>query len=65
MVHGEGGMDEPSDKVERMVYGASRDVQVFLPAPDCDVVFLFTHILHHFFFEGIGLRQFCDLCRFL
>ena len=39
--------------------------QVFLPAPDCDVVFLFTHILHHYFFEGIGLRQFCDLCRFL
>ena len=40
-------------------------VQVFLPAPDCDVIFLFTHILHHYFFEGIGLRQFCDLCRFL
>ena len=40
-------------------------VQVFLPAPDEDVIFVFTHILHHFFFEGIGLRQFCDLCRFL
>ena len=40
-------------------------VQVFLPGPDCDVIFLFTHILHHYFFEGIGLRQFCDLCRFL
>ena len=39
--------------------------QVFLPALDEDAIFLFTHILHHYFFEGIGLRQFCDLCRFL
>mgnify|MGYP002626650644 CR=1 FL=1 len=40
-------------------------VQVFLPAPDEDVVFVITHILHHFFFEGIGLRQICDWCRLL
>lgn len=39
--------------------------QVFLPGVDCDVVFVFTHILHHFFFEGIGLRQLCDWCRLL
>lgn len=39
--------------------------QVFLPAPDEDVIFVFTHILHHFFFEGIGLRQICDWCRLL
>lgn len=38
---------------------------VFLPAPDEDVIFVFTHILHHFFFEGIGLRQICDWCRLL
>lgn len=38
---------------------------VFLPAPDSDVVFVFTHILRHFFFEGIGLRQICDWCRLL
>ena len=38
-------------------------VQVFLPAPDEDVIFVFTHILHHFFFEGIGLRQISDWCR--
>lgn len=38
---------------------------VFLPAPDNDVIFVFTHILHHFFFEGIGLRQICDWCRLL
>ncbi len=40
-------------------------IQVFLPAPDNDVIFVFTHILHHYFFEGIGLRQFCDWCRLL
>lgn len=40
-------------------------VQVFLPAPNEDVIFVFTHILHHFFFEGIGLRQICDWCRLL
>lgn len=39
--------------------------QVFLPAPDEDVFFVFTHILQHFFFEGIGLRQICDWCRLL
>lgn len=41
------------------------EVQVFLPAPDEDVIFVFTHILHHFFLEGVGLRQICDWCRLL
>lgn len=40
-------------------------VQVFLPSPDNDVIFVFTHILHHFFIDGIGLRQICDWCRLL
>ena len=40
-------------------------VQVFLPSPDNDVIFVFTHILHHFYIEGIGLRQICDWCRLL
>lgn len=39
--------------------------QIFLPSPDCDVIFIFTHILQHFYKGGIGLRQICDLCRFL
>lgn len=38
---------------------------VFLPSPDNDVVFVFTHILQHLFFEGIGLRQICDWCRLI
>lgn len=41
------------------------DTDVNLPSPDNDVIFVFTHILHHFFFEGIGLRQICDWCRLL
>ena len=40
-------------------------VQVFLPAVDSDVIFIFTHILKHFFNGGIGLRQICDWCRLL
>lgn len=38
---------------------------VFLPRADEDVVFVFSHILQHFFREGIGLRQVCDWCRLL
>lgn len=39
--------------------------QVFLPAADSDVIFVFTHILHHYYVEGIGPRQICDWCRLL
>lgn len=39
--------------------------QVFLPAADEDVVFVFSHILQHFYKGGIGLRQICDWCRLL
>lgn len=41
------------------------NTDVFMPAANNDVIFLFTHILHHFYVEGIGLRQICDWCRFL
>lgn len=43
----------------------NNDVEVPLPNPNDDIIFLFTHILHHFYIEGIGLRQICDWCRFL
>ena len=36
---------------------------VFLPNPDDDIIFVFTHIIKHFFHEGIGLRQICDWCK--
>ncbi len=38
---------------------------VFLPSPENDVIIVFTHILRHFFYGGIGLRQICDWCRLL
>lgn len=38
---------------------------VFLPSPNNDAVYLFTHILQHFYKGGIGLRQICDWCRLL
>ena len=38
---------------------------VKLPCPDDDLLFVFTHILKHFFHYGIGLRQVCDWCRLL
>lgn len=41
------------------------DTNVFLPSPDEHVVLVFTHFLHHFFIEGVGLRQICDWCRLL
>ena len=36
-----------------------------LPCADADVLFVFVHILKHFFHYGIGLRQICDWCRLL
>ena len=41
------------------------NTRVFLPRADEDVVYVFAHILQHFFLEGIGLRQVCDWCRLL
>ena len=38
---------------------------VLLPSPNNDVVFVFTHILQHFYKSGIGLRQICDWSRLL
>lgn len=38
---------------------------VFLPSPDNDVIFVFTHLINHFFRGGVGLRQICDWSRLL
>ena len=32
---------------------------------DADIIFVFTHILKHFFRGGIGIRQICDWCRLM
>lgn len=39
--------------------------QIFLLKPSEDVIYVFTHILQHFYKGGIGLRQICDWCRSL
>ena len=41
------------------------ETDVFLPAPDEDVFFVFTHFIKHFYKEGMNLRQICDWCRLL
>lgn len=40
-------------------------VEIFLPEVNNDIIFSFTHILKHFFYGGIGLRQICDWCRLI
>ena len=39
--------------------------QVFLLKAENDAFYVFTHILQHFYKEGVGLRQICDWCRLL
>lgn len=40
-------------------------VRVFLLKEENDAFYEFTHILHHFYKEGVGLRQICDWCRLM
>lgn len=65
-------IDRGIDKVQNAVFYEGKvrswtngNTQVFLPGADEDVVFVFAHILQHFYKEGIGLRQICDWCRLL
>lgn len=41
------------------------ETDIFIPSPDNDLIFVFAHIIKHFFRGGIGLRQICDWCRLL
>ena len=51
------------DNVRSWVNGKT---QVFLPAPDNDVFFVFTHFIKHFYKEGgVSTRQLCDWCRLI
>ena len=65
-------IDRVIDEVQKDVFFGgnvrswdNKGTQVFLPAPNNDVIFIFTHILKHFYIGGIGLRQICDWCRLL
>ena len=65
-------IDKAIDSIQKNMFDNHRfrvweveNVNILLPSPDCDVIFVFTHILQHFFKGGIGLRQICDWCRLL
>ena len=65
-------LDRELDRIQKDVFYGGRvrswmngRTQVFLPATDEDILFVFSHILQHFYKEGIGLRQICDWCRLL
>lgn len=67
-----GRMDEVIDEVQRDVCENGKvrtwingNVPINLPAPDEDMILVFTHFLKHFYKEGLGLRQICDWCRLL
>ena len=67
-----GRVDKVVDEVQKDVfYGGNvrswndGKTTVFLPAPDNDVFFVFSHFLMHFYREGMNLRQICDWCRLL
>lgn len=65
-------MDTVLDEVQQDVFKLGRirtwkngNVDVTLPSAGEDVVFVFSHILQHYFGGGIGLRQISDWCRLL
>lgn len=41
------------------------EVDIYIPNADNAVILVFAHYLHHFFIEGVGLKQICDWCRLL
>lgn len=65
-------IDKGLDKIQEETFKADKhrvwrnnETEVWLPDPNADVVFVFCHILQHFFKGGIGLRQICDWTRLL
>ena len=67
-----GKIDEEVDAVQKDVFCGGNvrswkngETTVFLPSPDNDVFFVFTHFIKHFYKEGMNLRQICDWCRLL
>lgn len=67
-----GRIDKMLDDVQAKVFYEGKvrswingNTQIFLLNVDEEIVYLFTHILEHFFKGGVGLRQLCDWCRAL
>lgn len=65
-------VDRVLDMIQNQMF-TERDIRVWkngetnvlLPGTNCDILFIFTHILQHFYKGGIGLRQVCDWCRLI
>lgn len=65
-------IDQMQDELQAEMFNGNKvriwdngGVEICLPEVNTDIIFIFTHILQHFFKEGIGLRQICDWCRLL
>ncbi len=65
-------IDVVLDDIQRAVFyerkvrvWMNEGTQICMLAPDEDVIYVFLHILQHFFKEGVGFRQICDWCRLL
>lgn len=67
-----GCIDKTIDNAQKAVFYEGKvkswmngNIQIFIPGIDEDLVIVFSHILQHFYKEGVGLRQVCDCCRLL
>lgn len=66
------GIDKVIDTIQEDTF-AKRNVRtwrngivdIFLPDPNADIIYTFTHFIKHFYRGGVGLRQICDWCRLL
>lgn len=65
-------VDKELDEIQNKVFNdgyvrpwMNEHPQISLLRADEDIVYVFTHILQHFFKGGIGLRQICDWSRLL
>ena len=65
-------IEEGLDEIKKAAFNEGKvrtwmngSTPVFLLNADEDVVYVFTHMLQHFFKEGLGLRQVCDWCKLL
>lgn len=58
-------IQEDSLKKGNVVMWRNGETDIPLPGPDNHILFVFTHILQHFYHGGVGLRQICDWCRML
>lgn len=62
------GLDDIQDAIIQngaLRYWMNGNTRIFMPGANEDIVYVFSHILEHFYRGGIGLRQICDWCRLL